>query len=52
MVEEAPLKVKDVDINKTVKDFKDLVYTQLNLSSQISKSRLGIQYSFKKTEKK
>ena len=51
MVEEAPLKVKDVDINKTVKDFKDLVYTQLNLSSQISKSRLGIQYSFKKDGK-
>ena len=51
MVEEAPLKVKEVDINKTVKDFKDLVYTQLNLSSQISENRLGIQYSFKKDGK-
>lgn len=52
MVEEAPLKVKDVDINKTVKDFKDLVYTQLNLSSQISKADWEFNIALKKTEKK
>jgi len=50
-VEEIILKVKNVDINKSVKDFKDLVYTQLYLSSQISKNRLGIQICFKKGDK-
>ena len=50
-VEETILKVKNVDVNKTVKDFKDLVYTQLYLSSQISKNRLGIQICYKKDDK-
>ena len=39
---DTPIKLKDVDINKTVKEFKDQVYTSLNLSSQISRNRLGI----------
>ena len=52
MVEkEAEIKLKDVDINKTVKDFKDLIYKQLNLSSQLSRSRLGVMLSLKKDEK-
>ena len=34
------VKVNDVDINKTVKDFKDLVYNKLNLSGQIKRDRL------------
>ena len=38
--DESPVKVAEVDINKTVKDFKDLLYAKLNLSSQISRSRL------------
>ena len=39
---DSPIKVKNVDINKTVKDLKDLIYNQLNLSKQISRNRLGI----------
>ena len=49
--EESPVKVADVDINKTVKDFKDLLYAKLNLSSQISRSRLGVMLSLKKDDK-
>ena len=42
------IKLKDVDINKTVKEFKDQVYNSLNLSSQISRNRLGIMVVSKK----
>ena len=49
--DESPVKVADVDINKTVKDFKDLLYAKLNLSSQISRSRLGVMLSLKKDDK-
>ena len=45
------VKVNDVDINKTVKDFKDLVYNKLNLSGQIKRDRLGIMLEVKKDDK-
>ena len=48
---ESPIKVKDVDINKTVKDFKNLIYEKLNLSNQISRNRLGILLSYKNENK-
>ena len=35
---DSPLKVKDVEINKTVKDFKNLIYAKLNISTQISRN--------------
>ena len=44
-------KVEGVDINKTVKEFKQFVYEKLNLSSQISKNRFGIMLSLKKDGK-
>ena len=44
---DSPIKVNDVDINKTVKDFKNLIYGKLNLSNQISRNRLGIMLSYK-----
>ena len=46
--EETPIKLKNVDINKTVKDLKEQIYTSLNLSSQISRNRLGIMMVTKK----
>ena len=46
--EETPIKLKDVDINKTVKELKDYIYTSLNLSSQISRNRFGIMIVTKK----
>ena len=45
------IKLKDIDINKTVKEFKDHIYTSLNLSSQISRNRLGIMVVSKKDSK-
>ena len=48
---DSPIKVKDVDINKTVKDFKNLIYEKLNLSTQISRNRLGILLSYKNENK-
>lgn len=48
---DTPIKVKDIDINKTVKEFKDQIYTTLNLSSQLSRNRLGIQVVIKKDSK-
>lgn len=48
---ETPIKVQDVDINKTVKEFKDLIYSKLNLSNQISRNRLGIMLAIKKEGK-
>lgn len=52
MIEEnPPIRVKDIDINKTVKEFKDLIYNTLNLSSQLSRSRLGIMVVCKKDSK-
>ena len=51
MVEsDSPVKVKNVDINKTVKELKDLIYSQLNLSKQISRNRLGIMLITKKND--
>ena len=49
--EETPIKLKDVDINKTVKELKDYIYTSLNLSSQISRNRFGIMIVTKKDSK-
>ena len=49
--EETPIKLKDVDINKTVKDLKEQIYSSLNLSSQISYNRLGIMMVTKKESK-
>ena len=46
-----PIKVKDIDINKTVKELKDHLYSTLNLSSQISRNRLGIMVVTKKDSK-
>lgn len=42
------IKVKDIDINKTVKDLKEHLYKSLNLSSIISMNRLGIMYAYRK----
>ena len=44
---DSPIKIKDVDINKTVKEFKDFLYDKLNLKSQLSKNRLGIMFIHK-----
>ena len=49
--EDAPIKLKDVDINKTVKELKNYIYNSLNLSSQISLNRLGIMIATKKESK-
>ena len=49
--EETPIKLKDVDINKTVKELKDYIYTSLNLSSKISRNRFGIMIVTKKDSK-
>ena len=49
--EDTPIKLKDVDINKTVKELKNYIYTSLNLSSQISLNRLGIMIVTKKESK-
>jgi very-long-chain enoyl-CoA reductase len=49
--QETPIKVKDVDINKTVKEFKDFIYDKLNLKSQLSRNRLGIMFTYKVDEK-
>ena len=52
MIEEnSVIKVKNIDINNTVKDFKDKIYEALNLSNQLSKQRLGIMLSVKKEGK-
>ena len=52
MIEEnPPIRVKDIDINKTVKEFKDHIYNALNLSSQLSRNRLGIMVVCKKDSK-
>ena len=48
---DSPIKVKDIDINKTVKELKDHLYSTLNLSSQISRNRLGIMVVTKKDSK-
>lgn len=45
------IKVKDVDINKTVQDLKRHLYNSLNLSSKISFNRIGVSYVFKKGDK-
>ena len=45
------IKVNNVDINKTVKELKDHLYNTLNLSSQISRSRIGIMISYQKEQK-
>ena len=45
---DSQIKLKDIDINKTVKEFKDHIYNSLNLSSQISRNRLGIMVVTKK----
>ena len=47
----AQIKLKDIDINKTVKEFKDHIYASLNLSSQISRNRLGIMVVTRKDSK-
>ena len=49
--EETPIKLKDVDINKTVKALKEQIYSSLNLSSQISNNRLGSMMVTKKESK-
>ena len=51
MVESSKFKVAEVDINKTVKEFKELIYEKLNFSSQLSRGRLGIMLSIKKEGK-
>ena len=48
---EAVTKVSNIDINGTVKQLKDTLYNQLNLSSQISRNRLGIMISRKVEQK-
>ena len=51
MVDSSKFKIGEVDINKTVKEFKELIYEKLNLSSQLSRGRLGIMLSIKKDGK-
>ena len=49
--EDSIVKVKNIDINKTVKEFKDKIYDTLNLSTQLPKNKLGIMLSIKKEGK-
>ena len=48
---DSPIKVKDVEINLTIKEFKDLIYEKLNLKNQVSRNRLGIMIVLNKDDK-
>ena len=49
--EDSIIKVKNIDMSNTVKEFKDKVYDTLNLSTQLPKNKLGIMLSVKKEGK-